>query len=68
VGPVQVSYGGQLYTIVGRDIEDVESEVLGILASGQPGWLEAVDGDPRAPHRLLITPGVPLTLAALPTG
>lgn len=64
--PVQVSYGGQFYVIAGRDIGDVQREVFEILASGQPGWLEAVDGDPRAPHQLLITNGVALTLAPLP--
>ena len=66
MGSVQVYYGGQSYTVVGRTLDDVQQQVRDILASGEVGWLEAVDGNPRAPHRLLITRGVALTLAALP--
>lgn len=64
---IEVHYGGETYMIVGRGIDDVQSELDGIIASGVQGWLTAYDGHgSRAPFRLLITTGTPVALAELP--
>lgn len=60
---VEVRYGGDVYHIAGRDVEDVASEVLTATRHGG-GWLQAVDGG--GPARLLISPGVCITLMAAP--
>ncbi|MFH8253214.1 hypothetical protein ACH3VR_22805 [Microbacterium sp. B2969] len=68
MGSVQVSYGGEPYTVIDRRLSDVQQQIQDILTSGRPGWLEAVDGyGARAPYQLLITPGVHLSLAVPPT-
>lgn len=66
---IEVHYGGQTYSIPDRTINDVQEQVAGIVASGQPGWLEVVDGyGSRAPYLLLITAGTPIALVQVPTG
>ncbi|MBW9109025.1 hypothetical protein JNB63_07090 [Microbacterium trichothecenolyticum] len=68
MGTVEVVYGGESYRISGRTLEDVQHQIDDILALGTSGWIEALDGHgTRSPYRLLITPGVPVCIAALPT-
>lgn len=63
---VEVSYGGDTYAVPGRPIEDVQQQIDDIIQSGRPGWIEAFDGHgSRVPFRLLITSGVPVSLAQL---
>ncbi|MBW9119309.1 hypothetical protein JNB63_04315 [Microbacterium trichothecenolyticum] len=68
MGTVEVVYGGESYRITGHSLEDVQQQIEDILAAGVSGWIEALNGHgTRAPYRLLITPGVPVSLAELPT-
>ncbi len=63
---IEVNYGGQTYTIRGRELADVVGEIETALANGV-GWLEAYDGHgSREPARLLISPGVNVSVLPLP--
>ncbi|QLD11385.1 hypothetical protein [Microbacterium oleivorans] len=63
---VDVFYGGRLYSVGGRDIDDIRAEIGDALVRGH-GWLTVNDGEGVAQStELLITPGVDITLAALP--
>lgn len=63
---VDVFYGGRLYTVGGRDLDELRAEIGAALANGH-GWLTVNDGEGVAQAtELLITPGVDITLAALP--
>ncbi|MFF2369146.1 hypothetical protein [Agromyces sp. NPDC058110] len=62
---IDVYYGGQHYSISGRDYDDVRNEILGSIASG-PTWLRVNIGEGQnVPADLLVTPGVPLSLVAV---
>ncbi len=64
---VDVFYGGRLYSVGGRDLDDLRAEIAQALAAGH-GWLTVNDGEGIAQStELLITPGVDVTLAALPS-
>lgn len=64
---VELTYGGQAYTIVGRTLQSVLDEVDGILLSGTPGWIQAFDGHGASvPTALLITAGAHVALTQLP--
>ncbi|SDQ75659.1 hypothetical protein [Microbacterium sp. cf332] len=63
---VDLFYGGRLYSIGGREIEDIRAEIAAALASGH-GWLTVNDGEGVAQTTdLLISSGVDVTLAAIP--
>lgn len=63
---IEVIYAGATYSIVNRDIDEVQREIEGILQTGGPGWIEAYDGHgSRIPSRLLISPGIGVALASL---
>jgi hypothetical protein len=63
---VDLFYGGRLYSIGGREIEDVRAEIADALARGH-GWLTVNDGEGVAQAtELLISAGVDVTLAAIP--
>ncbi|MFC8680915.1 hypothetical protein ACFT30_05290 [Microbacterium ureisolvens] len=65
---IEVLYGSQTFTIVDRTIDDVQSHIDAVLATGTSGWISAFDGHgPRAPVRLLITAGVPIALTFVPS-
>lgn len=68
MGTVEVIYGGQSYRISGHALDDVQQQIDDILARGTSGWIEALDGHgTRSPYRLLITAGVPISIAQVPT-
>lgn len=59
---IDVYYGGQHYSISGRDYDEVREEVLAAMAAG-PTWIRANIGEGRnVAADLLITPGVLLSL------
>ncbi|MFF2495919.1 hypothetical protein [Agromyces sp. NPDC058064] len=62
---IDVYYGGQHYSISGRDYEDVQHEILGAVSAG-PSWLRVNIGEGRnVAADLLITPGVLLSLVPI---
>ena len=64
VNRIDINYGGRHYTVGNRSVEDVQDEVQRILATGTPGWLTVNYGAGSLREaRLLITIGVPLSLA-----
>jgi len=64
---LELIYAGQTFRVRGRTLEESRQDIAGILASGGPGWIEAVDGyGSRSPYHLLISPGVPLALCEVP--
>ncbi|MFG6475002.1 hypothetical protein ACFXP7_01290 [Microbacterium sp. P06] len=64
---IDISYGGQSYSVGNRDIDDLLADILTRLAAAPAYWLEvnAGEGEPRS-TQLLITAGVPLALTPIP--
>ena len=63
---IDISYGGQWYSIGNRSLEEVHEEIrVGVLSGHH--WLEVNDGEgnPR-PAFLSITPGVPIAVIPIP--
>jgi hypothetical protein len=59
---IEILYGGVLYTIADRSLEQVRDEVITGLSAG-PTWLTVNYGEGAlAVTQLLLTPGVPLAL------
>lgn len=63
---IDIAYGGELYSIGGRDFDAVREEVTVGLESGHH-WLHVNDGAGAPRHAfLLLTPGVPIALIPVP--
>jgi len=63
---IDIVYGGELYSVGGREFEDVRQEVLDGMLSA-PQWLRVNDGEGmRREAFLLLTPGVPIALVPVP--
>lgn len=63
---IDISYGGQWYSIANRSLEDVHREIQDGSVAGHH-WLAVNDGEgsPR-PAYLFITPGVPIAVVPVP--
>lgn len=63
---IDITYGGEHYSVGGRDLGELLQEIEAGLAGG-PHWLEVNDGEGmmRAAH-LLLTPGVALAIVPVP--
>ena len=63
---IDISYGGQWYSIGNRTLDEVHQEIQEGVAAGQH-WLAVNDGEgsPR-PAYLFITPGVPIAVIPVP--
>jgi hypothetical protein len=63
---IDIVYGGEHYSVGGRDFETLRAEIETGLAGGVH-WLLVNDGEgaPRWAH-LLLTPGVPLAVIPIP--
>ena len=64
---IDIRYGGDVYSVGGRDLEELRQEILTGLDSGKY-WLTSTTargcgGTPQ----LLITPGVPICLIPIPS-
>ena len=60
---IDISYGGEHYSIAGRDLDDVKGEIATAFDSGATYWLEVNSGEGRIrPSVLAITPGTPIAL------
>jgi len=63
---IDIRYGGDTYSVGGRDLEELRQEILSGLERGRY-WLTVNDGEGmRRDAQLLITPGVPLCLIPIP--
>lgn len=59
---IEILYGGETYTVGGRDYDDLKAEIVAALAAGH-GWLPVNHGAGGVTAtELLVTPGVPLAL------
>lgn len=63
---IDIVYGGEFYSVGGREFDEVRREVTeGIEAGGR--WLRVNDGEgERREAYLLLSPGVPLALIPIP--
>ena len=62
---VDIQYGGEHFSIGGRDLDDVKREITDGLASGSTYWLEVNSGEGQPRQALLaISPGVPIALSS----
>ena len=62
---IDIYYGGEHYSIAGRDLalDVVEVEIATAFDSGATHWLEVNSGEGRMrPSVLAITPGTPIAL------
>jgi hypothetical protein len=63
---IDIYYGGDHYSVGGRQLDDLKREIETGLDGGSH-WLEVNDGEGmmRVAH-LLLTPGVPLAIVPIP--
>ena len=59
---IDIRYGGELYSVGGRDLDDLREEIVrGVARGGQ--WLQVNDGEgTRRDAQLLLHPGVPISI------
>jgi hypothetical protein len=63
---IDIEYGGQHFSVGGRELDDLLAEISEGLRDG-PTWLEVNDGEGRRRDALLlIAPGVPLAVIPVP--
>nr|WP_315268283.1 hypothetical protein [Microbacterium lemovicicum] len=65
---IDLRYGGEQYSVGGRDLAEFQSDIIARLSPGAPPfWLEVNqgEGDPR-PTFLLITPSTELAVMPVP--
>ncbi len=63
---VDIEYGGRLYSVGGRDPEELMREIEDGLVTGRH-WMRVNDGEGmRRDALLLITPGVPIAIVPIP--
>ena len=60
---VDIVYGGGQYSLGGRSVESIQTEVETALESGKPYWLRVNSGGGRFEDAyLLIVPGIPFAI------
>lgn len=63
---VDIEYGGRHYSVGGRELDDILEEITRGVDQGG-AWLKVNDGEAhRRDAMLLITPGVPVAVSAVP--
>ena len=61
---IEIFYGGETYTVGGRDYDELRIEIASAVTAGQ-GWLRVNHGSGGvAIADLLLSPGVPIALVA----
>lgn len=62
---IDIYYDGHLYSVGGRDLDDLKQEIADAETHG--GWIVVNDGEgARRDAHLRITPGTPITLIPIP--
>lgn len=65
---IDIVYGGEQYSVGGRELADLQREIATGLASNAPYWLEVNDGAGQERTAfLLITPAAQIALVPVPT-
>jgi hypothetical protein len=60
---IDIVYAGKPYSIGGRSLGDIQSEIAAGVTSGEPKWLKVNSGEGRAESAyLLLAEGVPVVL------
>ena len=60
---VDIVYGGQQYSLAGRSIDSIQSEIDAAITTGKPYWLMVNSGGGRFEDAyLLIAPGIPFAV------
>lgn len=63
---IDIHYGGQLYSVGGRTVESVISDIDAASRDGG-GWLTVNDGEgERREAQLFVGPGVPIAVVPIP--
>jgi hypothetical protein len=63
---IDIHYGGQTYSVGGRELHDLEQEIIDGIASGGH-WMLVNDGEgQRLDAHLLLMPGSPIALIPVP--
>jgi hypothetical protein len=64
---IDIYYGGEHYSVGGRELDEVMGEIEKCLSGGDAHWLQVNDGEgaPRTAY-LLITPGTPISIIPIP--
>lgn len=66
---IDILYGGQIYSVGGRALEDLRAEIESGLAGDRPAWIIVNDGEGELrPAHLLLQRGVPISLIPIPDG
>ncbi|MGP3534879.1 hypothetical protein ACTU3I_08810 [Microbacterium sp. RD1] len=64
---IDVVYDGQVYSVGGRDLADLEREIVEGLTAPTPQWLIVNDGEgDRRPAHLLLHPGIAIAVIPIP--
>lgn len=64
---IDIEYGGRLYSVGGREPEEIMREIEDGIATGRH-WLRVNDGEGRRRDALLlVTPGVPIAVVPIPS-
>lgn len=64
---IDIYYGGEHYSVGGRELDEVLDEVEACLTTGNH-WLQVNYGEGMMrPARLLVTPGVALAIVPVPS-
>ena len=62
---IDIHYGGQLYSVGDRDVDQLRAEVADGMRTG--GWLKVNDGEgARRDAFLMLGPGVPIGVIPIP--
>ncbi|TFC20032.1 hypothetical protein E3O19_01265 [Cryobacterium algoritolerans] len=60
---VDIVYGGAQYSLAGRSIESIQTEISVAITAGTPYWLRVNSGGGRFEDAyLLIAPGIPFAV------
>ncbi|HSP53625.1 MAG TPA: hypothetical protein VLO00_12090 [Cryobacterium sp.] len=60
---VDIVYGGAQYSLGGRSLDSIQTEIETALGSGKPYWLRVNSGGGRFEDAyLLIVPGIPFAI------
>jgi hypothetical protein len=63
---IDIMYGGEHYSVGGRDLEELKAEIVDGVTNGV-AWLSVNDGEgaPRQSY-LLLSPGTPIAVIPIP--
>jgi hypothetical protein len=63
---IDIVYGGERYSVGGRDVEALKDEIVA-GTTGSPRWLHVNDGEGAAREALLLlSPGIPIAIIPIP--